>query len=157
MIRPHEPDDLPAMLALNNAFATETSHLTEAALRHLIAVAFRVRIAGQTDALCLALDQTAAYDSPNFLWFQGKFGRFVYVDRVIVAAHARGLGLARALYADLVTAARQAGHARLCCEVNVYPANPASDRFHQAFGFVEAGRAVLADRGKTVRYLTLAL
>ena len=157
MIRPLASDDLQAMLALNNAFALETSYLTAEAMRRLVASAFHVRLVGQADAFCLALDHTAAYDSPNFLWFQARFGRFVYVDRVIVALHARGQGLARALYHDLATVARAAGHVRLCCEVNVSPANPDSDRFHAAFGFAETGRAVLADRGKTVRYLSLAL
>ena len=42
-------------------------------------------------------------------------------------------------------------------EINVDPPNPASDRFHQAFGFVEVGSAFLADRAKTVRYLALSI
>jgi hypothetical protein len=39
----------------------------------------------------LAFDQHARYDSPNFLWFGARYPRFVYVDRIVVAASARGL------------------------------------------------------------------
>jgi predicted GNAT superfamily acetyltransferase len=49
---------------------------------------------------------------------------------------------------------RDDGQALLCCEVNIEPPNPGSDRFHAALGFVEAGHATLSDRAKSVRYLT---
>jgi uncharacterized protein len=37
------------------------------------------------------------------------------------------------------------------------PPNLASDRFHAAFGFADVGGALLAERGKTVRYLALSI
>ena len=141
------------MLALNNSHAVETSDLTTVQLRTLIAGSFRTRVVRPDRAMCIAFDQTATYSSPNFVWFQRRLERFVYVDRIIVADHSRGGGLARALYADLTEAARSAGHDRLCCEVNTHPANPASEAFHEALGFVEAGTAHLPERGKSVRYL----
>ena len=49
---------------------------------------------------------------------------------------------------------RAAGHARVVCEVNSDPPNPASDAFHAALGFAEVGQAVLATQGKVVRYLS---
>ncbi|WP_324263020.1 GNAT family N-acetyltransferase [Altererythrobacter sp. H2] len=107
-------------------------------------------------ALLIAFDQHADYDSPNFLWFRDRYNRFVYVDRIIVAADARGQGLARQLYAQLFELAGHAGHVVVTCEINSDPPNPASDAFHAAAGFAEAGRAALAN-GKTVRYLTRAL
>lgn len=149
--------DVAALLALNNAHAVETSLLTADTLAALIAISFRTRIICPADALLIALDQTAAYDNPNFSWFHQRYSRFVYIDRVMVAEHARGRGLARALYADLIAAARVAGHTLLCCEVNQQPPNPGSDAFHAALGFSEAGRADLTGRSKTVKYLTLGL
>jgi predicted GNAT superfamily acetyltransferase len=110
---------------------------------------------GENEAFCIALDQSAAYHNPNFDWFRGRLRRFVYIDRVVVADRARGRGLARAMYRALSAAAKEAGHTIVCCEVNIDPPNLASDRFHARFGFSEVGRAVLADRGKTVSYLTL--
>jgi uncharacterized protein len=61
------------------------------------------------------------------------------------------------MYQALKVAARAAGHTALCCEVNIAPPNPISDRFHERFGFSEIGRALLPDRGKTVRYLMLRI
>jgi len=151
------PADEAAILALNNAHAVELSFLAPHELRSLLGAAFRARIAGSVAAFLLAFDQGAPYGSPNFRWFQARYPRFVYVDRVVVAPAARGRGLARALYDDLIMDAREAGHRILCCEVNCAPPNPVSDVFHAALGFSEVGREHLASRGKTVRYLTRAL
>jgi predicted GNAT superfamily acetyltransferase len=142
-----------ALLALNNAHAVELSWLDGDRLRHLVAAAFMARRVGAVDALLLAFDQDADYDSPNFLWFRARFRRFVYVDRVVVAHHARGQGLARRLYADLIEHAACAGHDRVVCEVNLDPPNPGSDAFHAALGFTEVGRESIHGGGKTVRYL----
>lgn len=147
------PADMAALLALNNAHARETSLLDRDGLSALVAAAWRVRMTPDTDGLCIALDQAAAYDNPNFAWFKTRHARFVYVDRIIVAEAARGQGLARAFYEDLFDAMRADDQRVLCCEINREPPNPGSDRFHAALGFKEVGEARLVDRGKTVRYL----
>jgi len=157
VLRSPSADDRAAMLALNNESALETSLLNIASLQQLVASSFYVRIAGQMDGFCIALDQDAQYQNVNFDWFRGRYRRFVYIDRVVVAAHARGQGIARKIYSDLKLASENAGHRVLCCEINVEPPNLASDRFHEAFGFVEVGRAFLAERAKTVRYLALSI
>lgn len=140
-----------ALLALNNAHAAELSWLEADRLAALVGQAFAARRVGLADALLIAFDQDATYDSPNFLWFCERYDRFVYVDRIVVAEAARGQGLAKALYLDLFAAAQAAGHTRVVCEVNAEPPNPASDAFHAALGFVEVGTAALGG-GKVVRY-----
>ena len=142
-----------ALLALNNAHALALSWLEPERLSRLVAEAFVARRVGVADALLLAFDQDADYDSVNFLWFRERFARFVYVDRVVVADAARGRGLARRLYDDLFAAARAAGHARIVCEVNSDPPNPASDAFHAALGFAPVGTAQIHGGEKTVTYL----
>jgi predicted GNAT superfamily acetyltransferase len=146
-----------AMLALNNKFAVETSFLSLASMQDLVALSFYARIAGDTEAFCIALDQDAQYDNLNFNWFLQRYRRFVYIDRVVVAAQARGRGIARKMYSDLKMVAKDADHTILCCEVNVDPPNVASDRFHEGFGFEEVGQAFLAKHAKTVRYLSLSI
>jgi predicted GNAT superfamily acetyltransferase len=141
-----------ALLGLNNAHAVELSLLDASGLRRLVGEAFAARRAGLADALLIAFDQDADYDSPNFLWFRDRYERFVYVDRVVTAAAARGRGLARQLYSNLVEQARAAGHALIVCEVNADPPNPGSEAFHRGFGFVPVGEARLPN-GKTVSYL----
>lgn len=147
-----DPALLDALLNLNNASAIETSWLEAARFEHMVGQAFAALHVAPAQALLLAFDQHADYDSPNFTWFRDRFDRFVYVDRIIVAAAARGQGLARDLYRDLFDLARAAGHDRVTCEVNSDPPNPISDAFHAAMGFVLAGEARL-ENGKSVRYL----
>jgi len=157
MLRAPTPSDLPALLALNNAHATELGALSGEALAHLVDISFRTRMTDGADAFVIALQQGAKYESPNYRWFAERFTRFAYIDRVVVAASARKAGVGRALYYDLIEAALRAGHDILACEVNVEPPNPASDAFHAALGFQEIGRMRIVERNKTVRYFVRPL
>jgi hypothetical protein len=152
---PLEPS--AALLGLNNDHAVELSLLEPDRFAALVAMAFWARQVGEADAFLIAMDQDAAYDSTNFLWLRARYDRFVYIDRVVVADHARGRGLAQHLYANLFTAAAKAGHTRVLCEVNSAPPNLASDRFHLAQGFSEIGFAQIYSGKKTVRYLMRAV
>jgi uncharacterized protein len=146
-----------SLLALNNAHAQELSWLEPSRLEHMVGQAFLARRIGNLDAFLLAFDQDADYDSPNFLWFRARYPRFVYVDRIVVAASARGRGCARRLYRDLFEQAESANHERVVCEVNISPPNPASDAFHAALRFTEVGSASVHEGSKTVRYLSHTL
>jgi uncharacterized protein len=145
-----------ALLALNNDHALELSWADDARLRSLVAIAFLAERAGFADALLIAFDQDARYDSPNFLWFRNRYARFVYVDRIVTAPEARGRGLARKLYGRVIERAVTANHERIVCEVNVDPPNPGSQALHGSLGFVPVGDARLPT-GKTVTYLELKL
>ena len=145
------------MLALNNAHAEELSLLDADHLKRLIDHAFLALSVGEGDAFLIAFDQDAAYDNPNFNWFRERLDGFVYVDRIVVDARARGRGFARRLYDELFRRARQAGHDRIVCEVNSRPPNPASDAFHADLGFVEMGAGVIHGGAKSVRYLSRRL
>lgn len=145
-------EDEAAILALNNEHAAELSWLEPERLSFLLGEAFYTRRIGNLEAFIMTFDQDARYDSPNFVWFRERYPRFVYVDRVVVAAQARGRGHARRLYQDLFGHVERAGHALVTCEVNTDPPNPASDAFHAALGFAEAGDAVIHGGKKAVRY-----
>ncbi len=147
----------PGILALNNEHAAELSWLGPERLSYLVGQAFYGRVIGAAEAFILAFEQSADYDSPNFLWFRERYPRFVYVDRVAVAASARGRGHARRLYADLFAEAARAGHDIVVCEVNSEPPNPASDAFHAALGFSEVGSASIHGGTKSVRYFARSL
>ncbi|MEO5760360.1 MAG: GNAT family N-acetyltransferase, partial [Mesorhizobium sp.] len=144
--------DEAAILALNNEHAAELSWLEPERLSFLLGEAFYARRIGNLEAFIMTFDQDARYDSPNFVWFRERYERFVYVDRVVVAAKARGRGHARRIYQDLFDHAMGAGHTLVTCEVNKDPPNPASDAFHAALGFTEAGEAVIHGGQKAVRY-----
>lgn len=154
MLAPISDATLPAVLALNNAHAQETSALTRAELQALLSDSFLALESGAgVDGFLISLGSGASCASPNFLWFAQRYDSFVYIDRVVVAAHARGQGLARRFYEAVFAQALAEGVPRIACEVNIDPPNPVSDAFHAALGFTEVGRAALLGRGKTVRYL----
>lgn len=140
------------LLDLNNVHAEALSCLTADRFAELVGAAFLACRVGEADALLLAFDQDADYDSPNFLWFRARYARFVYVDRIVVDPGMHGRGIARALYAELFRRAAGAGHDRVVCEVNADPPNPPSDAFHAALGFAEVGSATIHDGRKTIRY-----
>ncbi|MBB4132940.1 GNAT family N-acetyltransferase [Xanthomonas sp. 3075] len=118
----------------------------------LLQLAWHARVVTPADGLLIALDHTADYANPNFAWMAQRFARFVYVDRIVVAAHTQGRNLATQLYDELIRSARAAAQPRLVCEVNLIPANPASLALHSQLGFVVIGDALLTN-GKHVHYL----
>ncbi|WP_043159458.1 GNAT family N-acetyltransferase [Bradyrhizobium sp. Ai1a-2] len=153
----HDQPDRSALLALNNLNARETSLLTMERFDQLVGAAGVALYCSPAAALLLAFEESDDYDGRHFLWFRGRFDRFIYIDRVIVAASFRRHGLGRLLYADVFRRAQQLGCNTIVCEVNVEPPNPSSDQFHKALGFEEVGRATMENGAKTVRYLSVAL
>ncbi|WP_420392404.1 GNAT family N-acetyltransferase [Acuticoccus sp.] len=130
--------DVPAVLALNTAAVPAVNALDEAALLTLAAMG-RLRVA-RTDRVpvagaLLTLLPGRPYDSLNYRWFEARFERFLYVDRVVVSPRARGQGIGRALYEDALRRAEEDALCRICAEVNVDPPNPTSMAFHAALGF----------------------
>jgi len=57
---------------------------------------------------------------------------------------------------DIFAAAKQSGHDRVVCEVNINPPNPISEAFHATMGFVGVGQATIHNGTKSVRYLERA-
>ena len=142
-----------ALLGVNNASARETSLMSPEKFDRMIASARVGTFIAPSAAFLLAFEQSDDYDGGHFLWFRGQFEKFIYIDRVVVAAPYRRHGLGRVLYADLFRRAEQLGHTHIVCEVNTQPPNPISDAFHAAQGFTEVGRATIDCGAKTVRYL----
>lgn len=141
------------ILALNAQSVQALSPLTRPRLEHLHAHAasHAVVLDGRRVlAFALTFAPGAPYDSVNYRWFESRFGDFLYVDRVVVAPEARRLGLASRLYRDVFETARRLRLARVVCEFDVDPPNPASEAFHRRFGFSELGRQRVAQGGKLV-------
>ena len=141
------------LLAVNNASARETSLMTAERFDRMTASAVVGTFIAPDAAFLLAFEQSADYDGGHFLWFGNRFEKFIYIDRVVVAAPYRRHGLGRLLYADLFRRAEQLGHTHIACEVNSQPPNPISDAFHAVQGFTEVGTATIDGGAKTVRYL----
>ena len=153
MIRDATPDDFPEILALNAESVHFLSPLDATRLRHLHAHAAYHRVVEREKkiaAFLLAFREGADYDSPNYGWFAQNFPRFLYIDRIVVAGSARGLGLGAQLYDDIFAFAAAMGAVRLTAEFDIEPANPVSAAFHQRYGFREVGTQWLGGGSKQV-------
>ena len=150
--------DWPRMLELNLASERELSPLEEQRLEWILSLAQSAVVAergGEIAGFALAIPPGTAYDSENYRWFAARFERFLYLDRIVVAASQRRHGIGTRLYDAMETAA--VGFERMVCEVNVVPPNPASLAFHVARGYAEIDRLehgsekVVALLGKELR------
>ena len=150
-LRDATPADHPTLLALNDASVAMLSPMDDARLQALLREAARCRVLddGDVRAFVLAFREHAAYDSPNYRWFDARYPCFLYVDRIVVDAAHRGGGLAQRLYADVFAQARRDGVPVVTCEFDVEPPNPVSERFHARQGFREVARQRLPG-GKVV-------
>ena len=101
-------------------------------------------------AFLLSFQKEAQYDSPNFLWFAGRYNSFLYIDRVVVHSDYRRKGLGELLYGDLYGYAVKSGIEYLTCEIDIEPPNPGSLRFHEKQGFVEVGTQWISNGKKQV-------
>ncbi len=95
---------------------------------------------GSLAGFVLVLGPGAAYDSPNYRWFDGHYADFRYVDRIAVDPGVHRSGVGHRLYDAVFDHARGSGAPIVTAEVNVEPPNPVSTAFHQQWGFVEVGR-----------------
>jgi uncharacterized protein len=129
-------EDHAALLALNADSELELSALDEARLRYILALAHRsllIEHDGQTLAFAIAVAPGTDYDSKNYKRLGELFERFLYLDRIAVAADVRRQGLGAMLYDAMEHDARAFG--RMALDVNVVPANEPSLAFHAARGY----------------------
>ena len=152
-LRPATPRDFATILALNLESERFLSPLTPQRLAQLHEQADLHQVieeGQQVVAFVLALREGQDYDSPNYLFFATRYERFLYVDRVVVAAAAQGRRLGRVLYEAVFVHAARSQLPWVTCEYDIEPPNPASERFHRGFGFAEVGRQSVADGKKQV-------
>ena len=131
--------DLESVVEINNAGYPAVPLATLEEIRGLYELSsYRMAALnneGEVVGFALALDPGADYDSENYVFFEGRFENHLYIDRIVFADSARGLGLGTALYEHLFDFAKAHGRTAVTCEVNLEPPNPGSLRFHRRFGF----------------------
>ena len=150
---PAGPHHFADILALNAASVAVLSPLDAQRLAQLHAQAAYHKVVmdeARVVAFLLGFAPGAAYDSVNYRWFDAHYDGFLYVDRIVVAASHRAHGLGALLYGDLFATARERGVARIVCEYDIEPPNPASAAFHRRFGFSEVGIQRIAGGTKAV-------
>jgi uncharacterized protein len=112
---------------------------------------------GTLAGFVIAMTTGKSYKSINYQWFVDKFASFLYIDRIIVASSFRRDGVAQALYQGLIGHAKSTGIPMLTCEVNRFPANPASLALHEKLGFRVVGTQLTEQGQKEVLLMVLDL
>ncbi|WP_421709293.1 GNAT family N-acetyltransferase [Algihabitans sp.] len=152
-ILPLTESEVAGALRLNNAAEPHVPSVTEARFRELLALSRLAVTAKRGEdplGFLIAMEAGAEHDSPNYVWFRDRYPEFLYVDRIVVAPEARGLGVGRKLYG--AAEALRPQPPRICCEVNEIPPNPVSLAFHKAIGFAELAKV---DSGPDKRVVML--
>jgi uncharacterized protein len=152
-IRDSSEEDFAALLRLNLESEHFLSPLTLPRLHALHAQAWYRRVVcldGVVQGFLLALREGADYDSPNYQWFAAHYTEFLYIDRIVIGAAARGQRFGVLMYEDLIARARETGFGRIMCEFDIDPPNEVSRRFHEQFGFHEVGSQRVAGGKKAV-------
>lgn len=146
MLRAYRESDLDELVAVNDAAYPAVPITTAAELAELIGMSTVCVVVddGAPAGFLLGMPPGRPYQSENYLFFSGRArergSSFVYVDRIVLAAHLRSQGLGPRLYDAAFAEARRIGAAEVLCEVNLVPPNPGSLAFHTRLGFVEVGR-----------------
>ena len=145
--------DFEAIVALNDGEVQQTSPMDVNRLRFLVALSSYCKVAtveNRVVAFLIALREGAPYENDNYRWFSERLSTFIYIDRIVVDAGFSGRGLGKKLYGDLFEFARSERVATVTCEYNIEPRNPASQTFHDKFGFRELGTQWVANGTKRV-------
>jgi predicted GNAT superfamily acetyltransferase len=146
ILRPYRERDLDSLVAVNDAAYPAVPSTPPSELAELIGMASVVVVVddGAPSGFVIGMPPGLAYQSENYLFFSARAreqgSTFVYVDRIVLAAHLRGRGLGPKLYDAAFAEARRAGATEVLCEVNLEPPNPGSLAFHTRLGFAEVGR-----------------
>ena len=155
LIRQAQVSDFPRILQINATEEEKTSRIDLARITQLDSWSDYHRVAVVDDEVVgflLVMSETSDYDGENFRWFVERYGRFLYIDRIVIDGSAARRGAGSALYGDLIQFAATQSWSTLCCEINVSPPNPISHAFHAHFGFEEVGRSAEAGAPKIVSY-----
>ena len=156
-LRPYEPTDADAVLALNQANLDAVGWLDAERLEWLVGLADSSLLADDDGVLAgfaITLAPGTAYDSVNYAWFAQRYDDFSYLDRIVVAPAYRRSGVGTLIYDAAEDRALR--HGRLTAEVYVEPPNESSLAFHRRRGYAEVGRLRQAN-GKTCSMLAKEL
>lgn len=140
LLRPIEPADHAAVLALNEANVELLAPLDESRLLQLqqwADLAHVIEHEGRFAGFVLTFLPGAAYDSVNYRWFTERYDRFYYLDRIALVPEVRRLGLGTRVYDEVER--RALSQDRMALEVNLDPPNVPSLRFHEGRGYVGVG------------------
>ena len=95
--------------------------------------------------------ENSIYKSQNYIHFNKKYERFLYIDRVGIKKKYANKGIGTYLYEHIFNINNE-NELPICAEVNIEPKNEISLRFHQKMGFKETSERTINSNYK-VKYV----
>ena len=89
------------------------------------------------------------YGSLNYSWFNERYEKFIYVDRIAVDTQFRDRGIGSKLYQRVIQYSTE-HKISITAEVSLEPPNPGSDRFHIRHSFNSVGEFHLENKSVTM-------
>ena len=86
----------------------------------------------------ICLPPNTDYGSLNYAWFNQRYDKFLYVDRIAVSIEFQNQKIGSILYEHVKKQAEEMD-VPVTAEVNIHPPNPGSMRFHERHGFEQVG------------------
>jgi predicted GNAT superfamily acetyltransferase len=85
-------------------------------------------------AFLVCFRENSEYQSKNYQFFQKRFKKFFYIDRIGVVKTFKNVGLGTFLYREIDKICEK-DSLPICAEVNIVPMNKESVNFHEKMGF----------------------
>ena len=151
-IRTIKSSDLNTMWRINEQGLPGVGQVDESQISDLITLsnlAIGVEDTGVLAGFVLCLPPRTRYCSLNYAWFNKRYDRFLYVDRIAVAETHRNRGVGTLLYSRVIDRANELG-VPVVAEVSLKPLNAGSMRFHHRHGFEDVGVLDHADKSVTM-------
>ncbi len=137
--------EINSMVNLNNCAIPAVNSLTACEMQYLVvssAYSKSLMLDRNLIGFMIALGPGVTSQSPNYQWFSEYYGKFIYIDRIVIAPLYQGNGFGRMLYKGLTQfSSKQCP--RMTCEVNLRPRNERSLEFHRKYGFRSVGSQII--------------
>jgi predicted GNAT superfamily acetyltransferase len=149
MLEPVVNADFESILQINQAAQPGVLSLSlpePERIKNEAAVFCALKANGKCRAYVIAYSRDSTYDGEEFRWLQKNVtDKFLYIDQIAVASESHGGGFGTRVCEFMERFAVMNDFTCLCCEVNLKPPNPQSERFHLRREFREIGRLETAD------------
>lgn len=149
-IRNLERSDLQSIWHINEEGLPGTGKVSQEEIKSLLdysSLAVGAYLNEKLLGFVICLPPRTGYRSLNYAWFNQRYEKFLYVDRIAVKSEYQNRNIGSNLY-NYVKKWSKRIEVPVTAEVNIYPPNPGSMRFHIRHGFEQVG--VLKHERKSV-------
>ena len=133
--------DVSTMWEINQQGLPGTGKVTQKEICHLMEISEVCIGAFKDDSLVgfvICLLPKKNYASLNYSWFNERYEKFIYVDRIAVDTQFRDRGIGSELYQRVIQYSIE-NNIPITAEVSLDPPNLGSDRFHIRHSFNSVG------------------